>query len=197
MAIQPTRYSRVSIGFLDSVRSIADVDPADTGAVFSATGPWAMTGALTQTGAATFSSTVSIGGALTQDAAATFLSTATFAGNVTATSGLLVGNAAAVNELVAVSTATAALSFGAIAALGTSSTVTAALSGATRGDSIFVTPDANWHRAADNTLVSVYASSGSTSGEISVWAINSGQSSITPTAASVFRFTRINHPSYL
>lgn len=179
MAISPTRYSRVSIGWVTSTKSVADADPADTGAVFSATGPTQFTGDQTVTGALAVSST------------------GTFGGNVTATAGLFVGNAAAINEMVAFSSATAAVSFGAIAELGTSSIVTAALSGATRGDTIFVTPDANWHRAADNTLVSVYASSGSTAGEISLWAINSGQTSITPTAGSVFRLTRINHPSYL
>lgn len=38
MPLDPTRFSRVSIGFVDSVRSIVDLDPADTGAVLSVTG---------------------------------------------------------------------------------------------------------------------------------------------------------------
>lgn len=188
MAVEPTRYSRVSVGFRDSKRSLADLDPADTGRDFScingaSTGSFAVAGAFSS---GAFAATTG-----------TFSSTLTVGGNLTATAGAFIGNAAAVNEIVAFSSATAAISFGAIAALGTSSLKTVGLSGATRGDSIWVTPDSIWQDTADNQLISVYASSSSTAGEINVWAINSGQSSITPTAGSVFRLTRINHPTYL
>lgn len=58
MAIDPTRFSRVSIGFVDSVRSIADLDPADTGAAFSVTGGFVAGGGAQIDGV--FSSVVSV-----------------------------------------------------------------------------------------------------------------------------------------
>lgn len=185
MAISPTRYSRVSIGWVTSTRSVVDADPADTGAVFSATGPTAFAGNQTLTGD------------LAVTGAGTFTSTLTVGGNLTATAGLFVGSAAAVNEVVAISSATAAISFGAVAANESSSVVTVGLSGATRGDTIFITPDAIWPITAANRDISYFASSSSTAGEVHVWAINSTITSVTPTASSVFRLTRINHPSYL
>ena len=236
MAIDPTRFSRVSIGWRDSRRSLADVDPADTGPNFSVVGTSALGATTATTGV--FTSTLSVGGALTQDAAATFLSTLTAAGvgtfggirstsnvtatpdmtvggvftadgaarfnstltaagNVTATSGLFVGSAAAINELVAISSATAAISLGAIAPLESSSVVTVGLSGATRGDSIWITPDSLYPVVAANRDVTLACSSGSTTGEVNVWGVNSTLTSVTPTAATVIRLTRINHPSYL
>lgn len=196
-AVAPTRFSRVSIGWRDSNKSLVDYDASDTGAVFSVTGPLALTGALTQTGAATFSSTVSIGGALTQDAAATFLSTATFGGDVTASTGLKIGNAAAVNEIVAFSSTTAAVSLGAIAPHESSSVKTIGVSGATRGDTLILTLDSIYPNAAGNTDVAWFCSSSSTVGEVHVWGINSTLTSVTPTASTVVRISRINHPSYL
>ena len=191
MALDPTRFSRMSVGFVDSKRSIVDLDPADTGTVFSVTGAQQFTGNQTVTGTQTVSSTLSVGGA------ATFSSTATFAGNVTATSGLFVGSGAAINELVAISSATAAVSIGALAGHESSSVVTVALSGATRGDTIFLTVDALYPVVAANRDVTLHCSSGSTSGEVNVWGVNSTATSVTPTAATVIRLTRINHPSYL
>jgi hypothetical protein len=47
MALRPTRFSRVSIGFVDSVRSIVDADAGDTGAAFSVTGAQVFTGQTT------------------------------------------------------------------------------------------------------------------------------------------------------
>jgi len=179
MAIAPTRYSRISVGFVDSVKSIAAVDPGDTGAVFSVTGPAAYTGDQTFTGAATVSSTLSVGG------------------NLTATAGAFIGNAAAINEIVAVSSATAAVSLGAIAPLESSSVVTVALSGATRGDTLILTVDAIYPIAAANRDVTWMCSSSSTAGEVHVWGVNSTLTSVTPTASTVIRLTRINHPSYL
>ena len=38
MAISPTRFSRVSIGWRDSAKSLVDLDPADTGPAASITG---------------------------------------------------------------------------------------------------------------------------------------------------------------
>lgn len=226
-AVAPTRYSRVSIGWRDSAKSLVDYDPADTGPVFSVTGDVVFTGAqtqsgaqvysstlsvggattlsstltvggaLTQTGAATFASTASIGGALTQTGAAAFRSTVTALGDVTATGGLFVGSAAAINELVAISSATAAISLGAIAPLESSSVQTVALSGVTRGDTIILTVDSIYPNAAANRDVHWMASSSSTVGEAHVWGVNSTLTSVTPTAATVVRLVRINHPSYI
>ena len=39
MARDATRFSRISVGFADSVNSLPAVDAGDTGAVFSVTGP--------------------------------------------------------------------------------------------------------------------------------------------------------------
>lgn len=238
MAIAPTRFSRVSIGFADSVRSLADVDAADTGTVFSVTGPTAfsagdftlsgtgsdlsvggtmwiggastLNSTLTASGVGTFggirstsavtiagTSTLSVGGTLFADGAATFNSTLTAAGNVTATSGLFVGTATAINELVAISSATAAVSLGAIAPLESSSVVTVGLSGVTRGDTVILTLDSIYQIVAANRDVLWHCSSGSTTGELNVWGVNSTLTSVTPTAATVVRLTRINHPSYL
>ena len=233
MAIAPTRFSRVSVGFVDSVNSIADKDPGDTGAVFSVTGPYAFTGAFTQTGDVTLSGSGSdlsvggtawvggastfngdmtvagsgsdisvggtawVGGTLTQIGAATLSSTLSAGGNVTATAGLFVGSAVAVNEVVAISSSTAAISFGAVAPNESSSVQTFGLSGLTRGDTLLVTVDSIYQDVAANRDVSFFASSSSTAGEGNIWAVNSTLTSVTPTAATVFRFTRINHPSYL
>lgn len=231
MAIAPTRFSRVSIGFVDSVRSIADADVGDTGTVFSVTGPTAFNagdltlsgsgsdlsvggtswlgGAVSQfaavtgtstvsyNGAATLQSTLTVRGASTLDGAVRMNSTLTAAGDATFTGGLFVGAATAINEVVAISTATAAVSLGAIAGNESSSVVTVALSGATRGDSIFITVDALYPVVAANRDVLWMASSSSTAGEVHVWGVNSTITSVTPTASTVVRLTRINHPSYL
>ena len=179
MAISPTRYSRVSIGFVSSTKSIVDVDAGDTGAVFSVTGPAAYTGDQTVTGAATISSTLSVGG------------------NFTATAGAFIGTATAINEIVAFSSATAAVSLGAINPLESSSVQTVALSGATRGDTLMLTVDSIYPNAAANRDVTWMCSSSSTAGEVHVWGVNSTLTAVTPTAATVIRLSRINHPSYL
>lgn len=206
-AVAPTRFSRISVGFRDSNRSLVDLDPGDTGRDFScingaSTGSFAVGGALgiggAFTGATTgvFSSTLSVGGAVTLDAGVTALSTVTVAGNLTASGGILVGNAAAINELVAISSATAAIDLAAINPLESSSVHTFGLSGLTRGDTLIVTPDANWSLAAAHTDLSYFASSSSTAGEGNFWAINSTLTAVNA-GDTVFRFTRINHPSYL
>lgn len=84
MARRPTRYSRVSVGWVDSARSLVDVDAGDTGTAFSVTGGASVddltvtggvtsTSAITATGGVEFASgdvlttviksTVSLGGA--------------------------------------------------------------------------------------------------------------------------------------
>lgn len=200
MAIEPTRYSRVSVGWVSSTRSIRDADAGDSGRDFScingaSTGSFAVTGTLSSGAFAattgTFTSTLSANGA------ATLQSTLTVRGDATFSGGMFVGSAAAVNEVVAISSATAAISFGAVAANDSSSVITVALSGATRGDTILITPDSIFPVVAANRDVSFFASSSSTAGEVHVWAINSTITAVTPTASSVFRLTRINHPTYL
>jgi hypothetical protein len=76
MPRKPTLFSRVSVGWSDSAQSLVDVDAGDTGAVFEVTGAgivdaFTIGGALTQTGAATLSSTLSVGGAVTHTGALT------------------------------------------------------------------------------------------------------------------------------
>ena len=192
MPIAPTRFSRVSIGWVSSTQSIEDKFVGDTGENFSVVGGATFTrSTVSMGGNATVSGTLRVTGAITA------VSTATFGDNVTATGGLLVGNAAAINELVAISSATAAVSLGAIAGNESSSVQTVALSGATRGDSIFITLDPIYALVAANRDVAWFASSSSTAGEVHVWGINSTITSVTPTASTVIRLTRINHPSYI
>lgn len=167
MAIEPTRFSRVSIGFVTSTKSIVDVDAADTGAVFSVTGPAALNSSLSVAGDATF------------------------------TGGLFVGNAAAINEVVAISSVTRAVSLGAINPLDASSVVTVAVSNATRGDTLILTVDSLYPVVAANRDIHWMCSSSSTAGEVHIWGVNSTLTAVTPTASTVVRITRINHPSYL
>jgi len=115
-------------------------------------------------------------------------------GTITGSGPVSVGGG---SSLAIISSTTAAISFGAINPLGTSSTITIPLSGATRGDDIIITPDATWSQVANNLLISYFASSGSTTGEVSVWAQNSTQSAITPTASTVFRVTRIGYSTFV
>lgn len=182
----------------------------------------ALTSTLSANGAATFQSTVSsraqgtftgllnrsnltqtsnasFGGGVTVDSLATFNSGVTIKGGLTASvataqDGIAVGTG---GRLTNISTATAAVSLGAIAPLESSSLVTAALSGATRGDTIILTLDSIYARAAGNTDITWCVSSGSTVGEVSIWGINSTLTSVTPTASTVVRLTRIAHPTYL
>lgn len=150
---------------------------------------------------ATFNSNVTIGGGLTVRSNATFqTSNVSIGGGLTVDSGLTSRTGIAVGtggRLTEISTATAGITLGAIAPLESSSLVTVALSGATRGDTIIVTLDSLYARVAANTDVSVFASSGSTTGEVSVWGVNSTLTSVTPTAGTVIRLTRIAHPTYL
>ena len=168
MAVSPTPFSRVSVGFMSSTETLADYDAADTGAVFSVTGD------------VDFNK-----------------SNLSLEGNLTATGGAFIGDASAVNELVAVSSGTAAVSLGAITPLESSSVVTVGLSNATRGDTLFLTLDSIYQDVAANRDVSWYCSSSSTAGEVNVWGINSTLTAVTPTANTVVRITRINHPTYL
>lgn len=186
MPIKPTLFSRVSIGWWNSGKSIADMDPADTGAVLSVTGSTAF-GATAFSGAVTGTSTASFNGATT------FQSTVSARGQFNADAGVQVGGGEVVQVI---SSKTAAISFGAIAPLESSSVITVALSGLSRNDALFITPDANWHHTAANLDVHVCCSSGSTSGEASVWAINSTLTSVTPTASSIFRLTRMKFGNY-
>lgn len=96
---KPTRYSRVSVGWATSSKSLPDKNAADTGTVLSWTGgaagdAVALTGALTGTstasfnGAATFQSTVTVRGQTTANSllaqsGATFNSTVSIGGAVT------------------------------------------------------------------------------------------------------------------
>lgn len=92
MAIDPTRFSRVSIGWRDSARSLADLDAADTGNVFSITG-----GAVLEKGDLTLSgsgSDISVAGTLWLGGAATLHSTATVSGQLTASNGFLAASGA-------------------------------------------------------------------------------------------------------
>ncbi len=180
MAIEPTRFSRVSTGWRSSTQSLAGADIADTGNDFScingaATGTWTVTGAQVQSGAATFSSTVSV------------------AGQATLTGGLAVGGGSLIDVF---SSGTCALSFGAIAPLESSSVQTFACSGVTRGDAVLLGIDSNWPNAAANRDISFFASSSSTVGEAHAWAINSTLTSVTPTAATFARWVRISGGNY-
>lgn len=226
MARYPTTFSRVSSGYKDSKNTLAETGydlgffdsigtnltlsgtlagAAYTGTTAAFTSTLSANGAATfqstvtvrgQTTAnsllaqsgATFNSTVSIGGAVTQ------LSTVTTLGQTTATGGVAIGGGA---NVVALSTATAAVSLGAIAPLESSSVQTVALSGATRGDAIFITLDSIYPNAAANRDVTWMASSSSTAGEVHVWGVNSTLTSVTPTANTVIRLTRLNFASYL
>lgn len=153
----------------------------------------ASNGLLASSGA-TFNSTVSVGGAATLGGAITGLSTLTQAGQITATGGVAVGGGA---NVVALSTATAAVSLGAIAPNESSSVQTVALSGLTRGDALFITLDSIYPNVDANRDVVWHASSSSTAGEAHVWGVNSTLTSVTPTAATVIRLTRLNFASYL
>lgn len=120
--------------------------------------------------------------------------------NFNAEEGFAIGSGDTVTSLsgfVAFSTGTAAVSLGAINPLESSSVVTVGLSNATRGDSIWLTLDSIYQDVAANRDVSWHCSSSSTVGEVNVWGINSTLTAVTPTANTVIRLTRINHPSYI
>lgn len=185
MAIEPTRFSRMSVGFMDSKRSIADVDPGDTGAVFSVTGTSAL-GATTGT-TGVFTSTLSVGGA------ATFQSTLTARGQVNADAGIQVGGGT-VAQII--SAGTAAISLGAINPLESSSVVTFAVSGLSRGDYLGVTVDSIYPNAAANRDVTMMWSSSSTVGEAHIWGVNSTLTAVTPTASTYIRWLRVKAGNY-
>lgn len=213
MPVDPTRFSRVSVGWRSSTQSLVDVDPGDTGAVFSVTGPYAFDGALTLTGDQTITGDVDItgdqtlvgatsdlsvggtawiGGTLTQIGAATLSSTLSVAGNLSATGGLFVGNSAAANELVSVSIQTHSVAFGAVGA-NYFSKVTVGVSNATRGDLIIFQPDSSW--TGDGLVLTNYVS-GTTAGEVNLVASNTSTAAIGQSAV-VFRSVRINFASYI
>ena len=212
MARAPTTFSRVSTGYKDSKNTLAEsgydlgfIDGIGTNLTLTGTAAGAagtFTSTLSANGAVTFQSTVTTRGTLTAQSlkvqSLTTLSavtaTALTASVATFQDGIAVGTG---GRLTAISTATAAISLGAIAPLESSSLKTAALSGATRGDTIILTLDSIYANAAGNTDVVWQASSGSTTGEVSVWGVNSTLTSVTPTAATVIRLTRIAHPTYL
>ncbi len=220
MARAPTTFSRVSTGYKDSKNTIAEagydlscIALYVAGSVTNAGGATGTTAAFTSTlsanGAATFQSTVSsraqgtFTGLLVRSGTTT--SNLSSSGTITAvnlivqsvttlTGGVAVGTGGALTNI---STATGAISLGAIAPLESSSIVTLALSGLTRSDTLILTLDSTYASAAANRDVSVFASSGSTTGEASIWGVNSTLTSVTPVAATVVRLTRIAHPTYL
>lgn len=152
MPVKPTLHSRMSVGFWNSGKTLADMDPADTGAVFSVHGPSAFVGAQTFSGDLTLSGSGSdlsvggaawVGGTLTQIGAATFsaavagTSTASFNGAATFQSTVTVRGAATVdgailgNSTASIAgqvTATGGLAVGGGNAIGVISTGTAAVS---------------------------------------------------------------------
>lgn len=241
MAVEPTRFSRVSVGWRSSTQSLIDVDAGDSGVAFSVIGGMDLVkSALSVSGAATFQSTVSTRGTLTAgtflaqsaatfnstlsaDGAATFQSTLTTRG--TATFGtMLAQSAATFNSTVSangaatfqstvsargqvnadsgvqigggilaqiISTATAAVSLGAISPHDSSSVQTVGLSGLSRGDALFLSLDAPVPLAAADRDITWMCSSSSTVGEAHIWGINSTITSVTPTASTFVRLTRI------
>lgn len=175
MPLEPTRYSRISVGHATSTQSVADKFHGDTGENFSVIG-----------GASFYKSTVSISGAVTMQ------STLSVRGAVTASGGLSVGG----GSVAVVSTGTTDLSFGAVAPLESSSVKTFACSGLSRGDFVAITPDSLYPVTAANRDVSYFCSSSSTVGEAHAWAVNSTLTSVTPTAATFFRWVRIKGGDY-
>ena len=178
MAIAPTRFSRVSVGWITSTLSLADQDAADTGANFSANGP------------AVFDDAVTVTGALTQTGAVVMSSTLSVAGQVTATSGIAVGGGAAVTVI---STATIDLDLGDIAGHDSSS-VTAGLAGVAEGDHVLIQPDSTWTGAYYD--VGLEAHSTSTAGEINIVARNSAVTDSGDLDAVVARVTAIRFGSF-
>lgn len=176
MPLDPTRYSRVSIGWVTSTKSIRDMDAGDTGKAFSVTG-----------GADFLKSTLSV------DGAATFGSTVTAAGQITATGGVAIGGGA---NIVALSTGTVELDFANVTPLESSSVLTFGVSGLTRGDALSLYPDALWPVVAAQRDLSIFCSSSSTVGEAHAWVINSTLTAVNA-AAHVFRWERKNFASYL
>lgn len=223
MPVEPTRYSRISVGFSNSAQSLPDKFHGDTGAVFSVMGPSAFSGGtMTVTGAQAMSSTFSVGGAatfqstvttrgtatagtllvqsaatfnstLSANGAATFLSTLTVSGQVNADAGVQVGGGVVAQVI---SSGTAAISLGAIAPLESSSAVTFAVSGLSRLDMLMIAVDSIYPVVAANRDISWMCSSSSTVGEANVWGVNSTLTSVTPTASTVIRWTRIKFGNY-
>jgi hypothetical protein len=173
MAIAPTRFSRVSVGWVTSTLSLADQDAADTGANFSANGPAVFDDAVTITGAATLSSTLTV------------------AGQVTATSGIAVGGG---TPITVISTATIDLDLGDIVGHDSSS-VTAALAGVAEGDHVLIQPDSTW--TGVNYDVALEAHSTSTAGEINIVARNSAVTDSGDLAAVVARVTAIRFSAFV
>ncbi len=185
-AIKQTRLSRLSTGWVTSGQSLPDKNPGDTGPDFScingvATGTW------TQTGAQVNSSTLSVFGA------ATFQSTVSARGQVNADAGIQTGGGT-VAQII--SSVTAALSLGAIPPLESSSVQTVAVSGLSRGDTLILNVDSLYPIVAANRDVTIMCSSSSTVGEAHVWGVNSTLTSVTPTASTFIRLTRIKFGNY-
>lgn len=137
--------------------------------------------------AATFVSTASIQGA------ATFQSTVSARGQLNADAGIQAGGGI-VAQII--SSGTAAISLGAITPHESSSVQTFAVSGLSRLDALFINVDSIYPNAAGNTDVSWMCSSSSTVGEAHVWGVNSTLTSVTPTASTVIRWTRIKFGNY-
>ena len=175
MARYPTTYSRVSTGYKDSKNTIAEsgydlgfIDAIGSGTLQSSN--LSATGLLAGATAAIFSMT-------------------------TLSGGISVGGG---DKISLISSKTAAISLGAIAPLESSSVVTVAgPSGTSRGDALFITVDSIYPVVAANRDVHWMCSSSSTAGEVHVWGVNSTLTSVTPTASTVVRITRIGFPSYL
>ena len=176
MARDPTTFSKVSTGYKDSANTIGEAN-YDHGYIDGYGEELTLATSLTAPDVTASDDVVA-----TSDVSA--------GGNVYADGGLIVGGG---SELIAISTGTEALDFGSVAVDGYS-TVTMGLSGATRGDSLFITPDSKWSGAYYELIV--HAQSSETAGEIHITAANSGKTATDPDAI-VFRATRINWGSYI
>ena len=173
MARPPARFSRVSVGFVNSGQTIIDVDAGDTGDIFSVNGATQLTGNVTITGDFLPTGDMTLVGDLVQTGAAT-ISESLGVGGGTALTGLSVTS---VN-----------VDFGELGISGGQSTTTVGVAGATDGDILLVTLPSIWSVA--DYQVNVTASSGDTTGEVNLTALNSGLTAVNPTAGN-FQILRI------
>jgi len=194
MAIDPTRFSRVSIGFVDSVQSLADVDAADTAASFSVTAPAVfddavtITGALTQTGAVTAAGAVTVEGALVAESTTSTVGAVSM-GVATAATSLGIGGGTAIT---AISTITGDVN---LASMGqfesTSSTV--AFTGVVEGDQILVSPSSEW--SGDYYAVSLAAHA--TAADLITVSASNNSEVVIDVADVVMRFTAIKQGAFV
>lgn len=182
MPFEPTRYSRISTGYVSSTQSITDKDANDTYRDFSCING-ASTGSFWVAGA------LAVGGTLT----APNVSSSGTVTSAISTASLQVGGGTVVQKM---STGTAAISLGAIAPLESSSVQTFAVSGISRGDYLGITVDSIYPNAAANRDIHWMCSSSSTVGEAHVWGVNSTLTSVTPTASTFVRWFHVKAGNY-